>query len=185
MIWLFLGVLLWMDAHMFKRILPQVRERMGNAGKGVVAGTLLLSIVLMVIGYRSAEVIPVYTPMAGMGHLNNLLMLFSIFLLGAGSAPGVVRTKIRHPMLTGVIVWAVAHLLVNGDLASIILFGGLGLWAIAQMLLINHAEGAWQRPEAGTWARDLRVAVIAIVLYAVIAGIHTWLGYSPFLGTYG
>lgn len=182
---LILGLALWVLAHFFKRLLPAQRAALGDKGKGPVAGAILLGVVLMVIGYRSAGTMPVYTPMAGMGHANNLLMLFSIFLFGAGSAKGVFASKIRHPMLWGLVIWAFAHLLVNGDLASIILFGGLGIWALVQMMLINRAEGVWERPEAGPIAKDGRLVIITLGLYAVIAGLHTLLGYSPFAGTYG
>ncbi|WP_380057812.1 NnrU family protein [Falsihalocynthiibacter sp. SS001] len=182
---LILGVALWAFAHFFKRLFPAKRAEIGDKAKGGVALALLASIVAMVIGYRGAEFIPVYTPIPGIGHLNNLLMIPAIFLMGAGSAKGVVASKIRHPMLSGVTVWAVAHLLVNGDVASIILFGGLGLWSLVQMYLINRAEGAWSRPVAGPISKDVRVLIVTFVLYAVIAFIHNWLGYSPFQGTYG
>lgn len=184
MILLTIGVVLWVLAHGFKRFFPARRASMGDPGRGMVAMALFVSIVLMIIGYRSAEVIPVYTPIPGMGHLNNLLMLVSVFLFGAGSMKGVVAAKIRHSMLTGMVIWAIAHLLVNGDVASLILFGGLGLWAILQMVLISRAE-PWDRPAPGPIRKDLMLVVGTLVLYAVIAGIHILLGHNPFLGTYG
>ena len=85
-------------------------------------------------------------------------------------------------MLTGVVVWAVAHLLVNGDAQSVVLFGGLAVWAVAEMLVINATAGPWVRPEPGPAKGDIRLIVIALVLYGVIAAIHTWLGYWPFPG---
>lgn len=179
------GLVLWIGAHSFQRLLPDARGRLGARGKGPVALILLLSVVLMVLGYRGADFVSIYSPLPGMGHLNNLLMLFAIFLLGAGSAKGKIASKIRHPMLSGAVVWAIAHLLVNGDLASVILFTGLGLWAVGQMIMINRAEGPWTKPVPGPWTKDLRVLAIAVVLYGAIAGIHIWLGHNPFLGTYG
>ncbi len=178
------GVALWWVAHLFQRIMPGPRAAMGMAGKGLVAAVLIGSVVLMVKGYRAAPVTPVYTPLPGMGHLNNLLMVLSLFLFGAGSVKGRVAAMIRHPMLWGLVVWAVAHLLVNGDLASLILFGGLGLWALVQMLMINRAEGPWQRPPVGPVTNDIKGLGIALFLFAVIAVIHIWLGHNPFLGTY-
>lgn len=182
---LILGLALWVAAHFFKRLFPALRAQLGDKAKAGVAVASLAGIVFMVIGYRGAASEAVYMPMAGMGHANNLLMLFSIFLLGAGSAKGITASRIRHPMLWGVVVWAAAHLLVNGDTASVVLFGGMGLWALVQMVLINRAEGTWDRPAAGPIAKDGRTALITLALYAIMAGIHTWLGYSPFLGTYG
>lgn len=185
MTFLLLGLALWVAAHFFKRLSPDLRAKLGDKARAGVALASIAGIVLMVIGYRGAVSDAVYTPMAGMGHANNLLMFFSIFLLGAGSSKGITASKIRHPMLWGVVLWAVAHLLVNGDMASIVLFGGMGLWALVQMVLINRAEATWDRPAPGPIAKDGRTALITLALYAIISGIHTWLGYSPFLGTYG
>ena len=179
------GVALWIAAHFFKRLLPGVRASMGNAGKGLVAVLTVASIIMMVIGYRAADTTVVYTPMAGMGHLNNLLMVVSLFMFGAGTSRGWVAAKVRHPMMWGMVIWAVSHLLVNGDSASLVLFGGLTVWALVQMALVNRGEGAWDRPEVGPFSKDAKNLVIALVLYALITGVHIWLGYSPFRGTYG
>ncbi len=184
MTWLIIGIALWYLAHLFKRLAPGLRANMGDKGKGLVALGLLAGIVLMVIGYRSAAVIPVYAPVPGMGHLNNLLMVVAVFFFFAGQAGGVVASKLRHSMLTGTLIWAVGHLLVNGDLASILLFGLLGLWAILAMLLINRGDGPWTPPTPGPVSKDLRAGLIALIVFAGIAAIHWWLGYNPFLGTY-
>jgi uncharacterized membrane protein len=180
---LIIGILLWVLGHTFKRFLPGPRAAMGDAGKGLVAVLSLAGIVLMVIGYRGAEVIPVYAPLPGMGHLNNALMLISLYFFGAGSVKGWMAAKVRHNMLTGLVIWAVSHLLVNGDLASIYLFGGMAIWALLSMVLISRAT-PWERPAPGPLKNDLKAVVGAIVLYAIITGIHIWLGHNPFLGTY-
>ena len=179
------GVVLFWLAHGFKRYVPGVRAGLGDAGKGLVSLALLASVVLMVIGYRGAEVQPVYSPVAGMGHLNNLLMLVSLFLFGVGGTKGTLYPRMRHPMLWGTVVWAVAHLLVNGDLASIVLFGGIGVWALVTMALINRAE-SWTPPSGGRGVKgDLMNLAGTLVLYGLIAGVHIWLGHNPFVGTYG
>ena len=153
---------------------------MGNAGKGVMALIALAGIVLMVIGYRSAPYIEVWSPPRFLTHVNNLLMLAAVFLLGVGTSWGVVRTKLRHPMLGAVKIWALAHLMVNGDLASIVLFGGMMAWAVVSLIMINKAEPVWVRPEVGPLRNDLIYGVAALLLFGVIAYIHTWLGVSPF-----
>jgi uncharacterized membrane protein len=178
MISLTLGVFLWIGAHLFKRILPSQRAAMGRAGRGVVAILILVSLVLMVLGYREAEDDPLYVLPLWAWYLNNLLMLAAIFMMDVGRAKGVVRTKIRHPMLLGVVLWSVAHLLVNGDLPSLALFGGLGVWALVEMAVISKAEGAWRRPETGSLRADGKVALFAVALYALIVAIHYWLGFS-------
>lgn len=181
---LIIGVALWWAAHLFKRVAPAARARLGDPGKGIVAAVLALSVVLMVWGYRIAPGEPVYTPLPGMGHLNNLLMLVAVFLFGVGGTKGLLYPRLRHPMLLGTMIWAVAHLLVNGDLASVILFGGIGLWAPLQMVLINRAEPWTPLPGRGLKG-DLMNLAGTVVLFGLIAAVHIWLGHNPFLGTYG
>ncbi len=180
MILLILGLILWSGSHLFKRLLPDRRAAMGDKGKGVVALVSLAGIALMVIGYRSAPYIEVWSPPAFLTHVNNLFMLVAVYLLGIGNMWGVVRTKLRHPMLGAVKVWALAHLLVNGDVASIVLFGGLLAWAVISLILINKAQPVWVRPEVGPVRNDLIFAGISLLIYGAIAYVHTWLGVSPF-----
>jgi uncharacterized membrane protein len=177
------GLILWTFAHYFKRLFPAQRASMGDAGKGVMAAALLASVVLMVIGYRAADFIPVWQPPAFMMHVNNTLMLFALWVFGSSAAKGAKAWpayKIRHPQLTGFKIWALAHLLVNGDLASIILFGGLLAWAVGSVILINKAEPDWTPPEKAGMATRVRLAVITVVLYGIVAGVHVWLGVWPF-----
>jgi uncharacterized membrane protein len=179
---LLLGVALWWAAHLFKRVAPGPRARMGDAGRGVMAVALLAALVLMVIGYRGAEFVFVFAPPAWAGHLNNLLMLIAVIVFGAGMAKGRLWTHMRHPMLMGTLIWAVAHLMVNGDLASLVLFGGLGAWAIAEMAVINRAEPRWTPPAPGAARRDLALVGIALVMYALVAWVHTLFGLAVFGG---
>ena len=185
MVWLIAGVVLWWGAHLFKRMAPDLRAGMGDRGKGPVALLLLVSVVLMVIGYRAAEYVPVYTPLPGIGHLNNAAMLVAVYLYGVNGTKGTLYTRMRHPMLWGTVIWAVAHLLVNGDRASLVLFGGIGIWAVLTMILINRA-GPWLRPVAGRGLKgDAMNLAGTLVLYGLIAAVHIWLGHNPFMGTYG
>ena len=180
------GLVLWSIAHMFKRLAPEMRAamdaKMGNGARGVMSLLILGSIVLMVLGYKAAPYQPVYDLPRWTHHLNNLLMIVAVALLGMGSSKGRARTWMRHPMLAGIIVWAIAHLLVNGDVASIVLFGGMAVWAVVSMVLINIQEGKWQKPEAGPASGDVKWLVISAVVFAVIAGLHIWIGPNPFGG---
>ncbi len=178
MTYLLLGLFLWIGAHLFKRILPSQRNAMGKAARPAVAILVVLGIILMVIGYGAVDPIHVYELPHWAWYVNNLLMLIALFFMDIGRVKGVVRTKIRHPMLCAVVLWAVAHLMVNGDQKSLVLFGALGVWALLEMVVINRAEGAWSPPERGTIAKDAVVAAVAVAIYAAIVGIHYWLGYS-------
>lgn len=177
---LILGLALWWGAHLFKRLRPGQRAAMGNAGKGAVALALLISIVLMVIGFRATPYIAVWTPPSFMIHINNTLMVFALWLASPAGQKGRILNRVRHPMLAGVKLWAFAHLLVNGDLASIVLFGGLLAWAVVEVIVINRAEPEWTPPAPGTLAKDAMFFAISVVLLGVIGMIHGWLGYWPF-----
>jgi len=187
MIWPFilcLGITLWCVAHLFKRLAPKRRaamdERMGRAARGMVATAVLVSVALMVIGYRGMDGGIVYEAPDWGRHANNTLMAVAILLFGVGSSKSRARGWIRHPMLTGFLLWAIAHMLVNGDSASIALFGSLGLWAIVEMLVIDHAEPDRKRFQGGTLAGDLRLLAISATAFAAIAALHAWLGPNPF-----
>ena len=79
----------------------------------------------MICGYRIEGFIEIWTPPKSLVHANNLLMLLAVSLLAMFMKKGRMRACMLHPMLNAVKLWASAHLLVNGDLASILLFGGM------------------------------------------------------------
>ncbi len=181
MIWLVIGVALWAYSHLMKRVTPGFRAGLGDGpGKGVAAVLALLAIGLMIYGYKTAEVVDLWYPPEFMRHINNLLMVIAVILVNLGHSRGVMRTWLRHPMLGAVKVWALAHLLVNGDLASLVLFGGLLAWAVVDMILINRMERGWVRPAKGPVVNDVIYLVISVLLVGVIGYVHAWLGYPVF-----
>lgn len=182
MVLLILGVAIWWWAHLFKRISPKKRAGMGHGGKSLIAVGIVIGIVLMVIGYRSAAIIPVWYPPTFMVHINNLLVLVAIYLMSPAPKHGVLLNGMRHPMLTGFALWALAHLLVNGEVADLILFGGLLVWAIVEVRVINRAEPDWTPGEKGALAKDAMFLAASVILLAVIGYIHAWLGPWPFSG---
>ena len=177
---LVLGVGLWWAAHLFKRVAPERRAAMGDAGKGAVAATIAVGIVLMVIGYRGTDFIAVWFPPSFMVHINNTLMIIAIYMLSPAPKRGKLISGLRHPMLTGFSIWAISHLLVNGDLASILLFGGLLIWAVLTARIINSEEPDWQPGPGGTYAKDGMFLAGSVILLGVIGMIHNWLGVWPF-----
>lgn len=181
MIYLVLGVALWVAAHIFKRVAPDLRAQMGNVGKALVAVGILAGLGLMILGYKQAEVVNLWFPPTWAVHLNNLLMLVALFIYGMSATTGRLRGRMRHPQLTAVMIWAVAHLLVNGDLAPVVLFGGMLIWAVLEVILINRAQD-WVRPKPGPAKKDIILVIITLVMFVVIAGIHMWLGVRPFPG---
>ncbi|MBQ1204131.1 MAG: NnrU family protein [Loktanella sp.] len=180
MIILVLGLILWSGVHFWKRLAPDSRARAGDKGKLIVAIGAVLGIVLMVIGYRAAEGAVYWGRTPAMTGINNLLMVFAVYLYAASGAKTRITRKIRHPQLTAVKLWAVAHLLVNGDVPSFVLFGGLLAWAVAEVILINRANRAWAPPPVVPVKKEITAIVATVVVFTIISAIHAWLGYNPF-----
>lgn len=176
-----LGVALWWGAHLLKRLAPDVRAALGDQkGPGAVAAGLILSIVLMVLGFRMTPFVEVWTPPAFFTHINNLLVLIAIYMMSPAPKKGRLLNGMRHPMLAGFSLWAVAHLLVNGDLASIVLFGGLLAWSFVAPVMINRAVPDWTPAEPGSYAKDAMFLAASVILLILIGLVHAWLGYYPF-----
>jgi uncharacterized membrane protein len=176
------GLALWWASHLFPIYRRADRARaVARLGEGPYKALFSLvtiaAIVLRVIGYRRAEFVNLWYPPAWTVHLNNLLMLLAIALMAARDFKSGLRRYIRHPMLTGVKTWALAHLLVNGDLASVVLLGGMLGWAVVAVIGSNRRDGAWVRPAEGTTKGAVFHAVATVVVFAVIFAIH-----GPLLG---
>jgi uncharacterized membrane protein len=174
------GLILWSAVHFWKRLAPASRAKAGGGGRWIVTVGALAGIMLMVIGYRGAEGAVFWGRSAAMTGINNLLMLFAIYLYAASGAKTRITRVIRHPQLTAVKVWALAHLLVNGDTPSFVLFGGLLAWAVVEVILINRANRQWTPPAPAPLKKEVTAIIATIVVYAVVSGIHAWLGYNPF-----
>lgn len=179
MILIILGVLLWSGAHFFKRLAPEARANMGDKGKGLVAILSILSIVLMVIGYRGAEGPVFWDRSAPLVGINNLLMLFAFYLFAASGLKTRITSKIKNPQLTAVKVWALAHLLVNGALEDILLFGGMMAWAVATVIVLKRSGATPQPVPAMAKTKEIRAVAAAVGLTFVVMGVHALLGATP------
>lgn len=175
------GVLLWSLVHLMKSVTPGLRASIQGAigegpHKGLVALLLLGSLALMIFGWRSTPGEFVYDPPTWGRHANMTLMFFAILLIGAAQGASRIRQWIRHPMLTGVLVWAVGHLLANGDNKSLVLFGGLGLWALISIVTVSRNEGASVKPvKIASAGRELLSVAIVSILYALLFWAHPFL----------
>ncbi|WP_428774527.1 NnrU family protein [Vibrio sp.] len=180
MLYLLLGLLLWSVVHLFPSVSvagkASIVSRYGElAYKGVFSVLILLSLILIVVGWRSSIPTLLYV-LPEFGRLLTLiLMIFAFVLFVASKLPTNIKQLIRHPQLASVIVWAVAHLLANGDSRSVLLFGGLGVWAAVEMVLINKREGQWVKPERAGWFQDAICLVVGIVVFAVVIFLHPYL----------
>lgn len=176
---LILGLALWVVPHVLKRVAPDLRAGWGEKAKGPLSLAMVAGIVLMVIGYRAAEGAFFWGRTPAMVGVNNLLMLASIYLFAASGMKTAVARRMRHPMLMATVLWALAHVLVNGDTPSFVLFGGIAAWALVSMLLINRA-GPWTPPAPKPAKFEAMALAGTVIVYGVIAGVHTWLGYPTF-----
>lgn len=175
-----LGLVLWSGAHFWKRLAPASREKMGEKGKGIVTAMIVAGIILMVVGYRGADSTVYWGRTPAMTGINNLLMLLAFYLFAASGSKARITQYIRHPQLTAVMIWAVAHLLVNGDTASFVLFGGLLVWASSEVTLINRAVPDWTPGHAVPIKKEVSAIVATFVVFGVVSAVHIWLGYNPF-----
>ncbi len=185
MVRLALGVLLWSATHFFRGLAPQAREalisRVGlDRYKGLFSLSIVASVALIVSGWRGSSPELVYLPpywgrSAALG-----LMLVALVLFAASGVPTNIKRVLRHPQLCGVATWSFAHLLANGDTRSVVLFSGIGLWALLQMLLINRREGAWVKPPPVPLAAEIKPLVGGLVGYLVLFFAHPYFsGVSP------
>ena len=120
--------------------------------------------------YRSSGLIEVWSPPKALKHLNTALMLPAVILVVAAYMRGRIYTTLKHPMLAGVKLWAFGHLLANGDLGGIILFGSFLAWAVFDRISLKHRSdaGAPSIPVGG-WGNDLIAAAVGIVAYLALA----------------
>ena len=174
------GVLLWSVAHLFPVMMGSTRAlliaRLGaNAYRGLFALDIVIALVLIVLGWKSASPVGVYVPPLLGSPLPSLLILAGFILFVAAQRRTNIKRFIRHPQLTGLVLWGVAHLLTNGDSRSVVLFGGLTAWSIVMMLLINRRDGAWNKPEPVAMSSELVTLVVGAVAFGVLLYSHQFL----------
>ncbi len=169
------GMLLLIGIHLLPSF-PALRQRLVNllgmiayqAGFALIA---LVGLLLIVIGYSEAELTPLWQPPAWGRQVNLVLMVPALILLVAAYLPSNIKRYTRHPMLWGVTLWSLGHLLSNGDAASLILFGGLGLYALFDMLSAN-LRGATRQQQAVSAGRELLTVSGGIIAYLVLLYLH-------------
>lgn len=188
---LILGLIVFLGVHSIRMLVPawrelQLRRRGELAWKGIYSLVSLLGFALIVYGYGEARLNPVFIwqPPLWTRHIAALLMLIAFICIAAAYIPGnIIKTKIGHPMLAGVKTWALAHLITNGTLADIILFGSFLIWAVLQF----RANRQRDKTHGVVYAhlsitRDILVIVLGVggaVVFALF--LHQWLiGVRPF-----
>ena len=170
------GLLIFLAIHSVSIVASGWRDaqagRMGeNAWKGLYALVSIVSLVAMIYGYGIARQIPVmvYAPPIALRHLAFLLMLPVFPLLVAAYLPGRIKRLARNPMLLAVILWAASHLLANGTLNDLLLFGAFLVWAVADLISVSRRPNVRPVPSAPASAiNDVIVVVAGLGLYAFV-----------------
>ena len=175
-----LGLALWMGVHFTTSLAPGWRAQMvGKIGlgpyKGLFSLIIVTSLVLIVVGWRNTAPEPVYAAPAWGRQAALVLMLVALPLFFSGRLPTNVKRVLRHPQLTGVALWALAHLMANGDVRSLVLFLGIGGWALLEMAVVNRRVGAWIKPEPVPRRRDVMVVTVGLVVYGLLLLLHKYI----------
>ena len=181
MTYLILGLILFLGVHSLRMVgegwRTRVRASVGEATfKGVYSVLSIVGFALLVWGFGQARQSPVqlWSPPVAMRHVASLLTLISFILLAAAYVPGNgIKARVHHPMVLGVKVWALSHLLANGNVAHVVLFGSFLVWAIWNFTASRRRDrltGVTYPPGKGS------ATAITIVL-----GIAAWLAFALFL----
>jgi uncharacterized membrane protein len=134
----------------------------------VVAVAGLVLIVWGFAQYRAHDWIQIWTPPSFMRHITVGLMPFAAILLVAAFIPSHIKSRAKHPMLAAVKLWAFGHLLSNGDLGSMILFGSFLAWAVFARIALKRRPGVVIAPPPAGWGNDVIVVALGIVIYLAL-----------------
>jgi uncharacterized membrane protein len=189
---LILGLILFLGVHSLHMLAPGFRDRVAARiglmpWKGLYSLVSIAGLVLIVIGFGMARAVPhlLYTPPAWLRHLNALFTLVAFVLIAAAYVPrNHLKAKIGHPMLAGVKLWALGHLLAIGYLHDMVLFGAFLVWAVADFAVSRrHDRATGTVYPAGTATGDVLAVVIGLAAWAIFAFLlHLRLiGVSPFI----
>ena len=185
MAWLIGGIALFALVHLTAVASPGLRKTIRlsigpNAYRSAFAALSITGLGLAVIGWRATVPVAIYAPPGWGATLAFLLMFVAIVLFGAAHAKTNIKRFVRHPQLTSIVLWAFAHLVSNGDMRSLILFSSMAVWATVEMILINHRDGEWQKPERASPRSEMIAAAISVVIYLVLIALHPYFaGVSP------
>ncbi|HEX5211142.1 MAG TPA: NnrU family protein [Pseudolabrys sp.] len=141
-----------------------------NAYRAVFAIVSIAGLALIVWGYAHyrAQAPQIWSPPAFMRHITIGLMLFAVIFFTAAFIPSHIKTKLKHPMLAGIKTWALAHLLSNGDLASILLFGSFLAWGVYARIAAKRRGDLGTTAAPAGWTNDVIVVAIGIVIYLAL-----------------
>ena len=171
------GLLLFTVAHVFPAAFAgpkkQLVDKLGfNPYRGLFSLVIVASLALIVLGWKSAPPTGLYAAPLHGSPIVPALVFIAFVLFVASQSKTNIRRFVRHPQMAAVLFWSAAHLLANGETRSVILFGGLGIWALVEILLCNRRDGTWQKPAPVAKSLDAVTLAIAAVGFAFIWYFH-------------
>jgi uncharacterized membrane protein len=172
-----LGLILFLGVHTLttqRKLRAQAIASMGEGGYKIgYALASLAGLALIVWGfaqYRATGWINIWNPPTALKHITVALMLPAVIMVVASYIRGRIYTTLKHPMLAGIKLWAAAHLLANGDLGSIILFGSFLAWAVYDRISLKSRSDAGAPPiPVGGPGNDLIAIAVGLVAYLALA----------------
>jgi uncharacterized membrane protein len=170
------GLAVFTGAHAFVTRRDQRAALIGRIGEGPYKGVFsLLSIVGVLLiawgfaRYRATGWIDVWYPPLWTRHIVVALMWVASVCLVAAYSPGKIKATLKHPMLVGVKIWAAAHLIANGDLGSIILFGTILGWAVFDRISLKHrSDPGGPGVPVGGWGNDVIAVIVGTLVYLAL-----------------
>jgi len=181
---LILGLVLFLGIHVFTTLRAPRAAVIGRLGEGPYKGLYSLvaavGLVLIVWGfsrYRSAGYIQIWNPPFSIFHPIALVLLWLalVALTATYAPPSRIKSILRHPMLVAVKLWALSHLLVNGDLGSLLLFGSLLAWAVYDRIAVKRRGDMGASPVAGFANGDMIAIAVGTVAFIAMFFLHPWL----------
>ncbi len=180
MVLLVSGLVLWTGVHLFPALAARKRKKL-MVKLGIIpyklgfAVLIMVSVVLMVNGWQAVEPVHLYALPPWINHLTILMVLCTFILFAAAQVKTNIKRVLRHPQLTGLILWGTGHLLVNGDSRSLVLFLGLLIWAGLQILATNRRDGARILPDSVPLKNDVLTVVGGMGAFAAFLFAHPFL----------
>lgn len=186
---LILGLIVFLGSHIFvtfRGMRAALIARLGLGYRVLFAIVSLVGLGLIVRGYadyRAHEWINVWTPPAFMRHITVSLMLIASILFPASFIPSHIKAKVKYPMLASIKVWAFAHLLANGDLGSILMFGAFLAWAVYAFASARRRKDTVLPVAPAGWRNDAIAVAVGVVLFLALGyAFHPYVIGVPVLG---
>ena len=169
------GLLLFFSIHLLREFGLRDRVIASLPSQAAYMGTFsivaLVALAMIIYGKSQAEFSMVWEPRFEWRNVSHILMLPAFILVVAGNVPkSYLRMHLRNPMMIGTCLWGIAHLWANGDLASMLLFGGFTAWAAVKAISLTMSQPA--PPNPGTVLWDVLAVIVGLVLYGTVAVFH-------------